>query len=224
MPRKIKVVDIPTEAFETAREEDVKEDDVKEDEALAPEGEGGSVPPWPLKGKEGGIKDDYIDTKEEASKQDDLIPITNSVNDPTIIEESKDNKPQKELVKCQYCNKNMLPKSLKYSHYQNCQGFKKINKITDKTPKPTEQPPEAPPPTPLPPSLRGVGTDPSLKGAPPPPITIPKSKTKSKPKPPQEEIVEESPTKTIDKPHPRTERMNLIKERYNNLVKNAFNI
>jgi hypothetical protein len=185
MPRKIKVVDITTEAFETAREEDVKEDDVKEDD---------------LKDE---IKDDYIDTKEEASKQDDLIPITNSVN-----EESKD-KPQKELVKCQYCNKNMLPKSLKYSHYQNCQGFKKINKITDKTPKPTEQPPEAPPPPPPPP--------------PPTTIAIPKSKPKPKPKP-QEEIVEESPTKTIDKPHPRTERMNLIKERYNNLVKNAFNI
>jgi len=183
MPRKIKVVDIPTEAFETAREEDVKEDDVKEDD---------------LKDE---IKDDYIDTKEEASKQDDLIPITNSVN-----EESKD-KPQKELVKCQYCNKSMLGKTLKYSHYQNCQSFKKINKITDKTPKPTEQPPEAPPPPP------------------PTNIVIPKSKPKPKPKPPaKEEIVEESPTKTIDKPHPRTERMNLIKERYNNLVKNAFNI
>ena len=101
MPRKIKVVDITTEAFETAREEDVKEDDVKEDD---------------LKDE---IKDDYIDTKEEASKQDDLIPITNSVN-----EESKD-KPQKELVKCQYCNKSMLGKTLKYSHYQNCQSFKK---------------------------------------------------------------------------------------------------
>ena len=191
MPRKIKVVDIPTEAFETAREEDVKEYDVKEDDVKDE------------------VKDDYIDTKEEASKQDDLIPIPNSVNETTIIEESKDNKPQKELVKCQYCNKNMLPKSLKYSHYQNCQGFKKINKITDKTLKPTEQPPEAPPPPPPPPTT----------------IAIPKSKPKPKPKPkPQEEIVEESPTKTIDKPHPRTERMNLIKERYNNLVKNAFNI
>ena len=73
MPRKIKVVDIPTEAFETAREEDVKEDDVKEDE----------------------IKDDYIDTKEEASKQDDLIPIPNSVNESTVIEEAKNDKPQK---------------------------------------------------------------------------------------------------------------------------------
>ena len=183
MPRKIKVVDIPTEAFETAREEDVK-DEIKDE----------------IKDE---VKDDYIDTKEEASKQDDLIPITNSVN-----EESKD-KPQKELVKCQYCNKSMLGKTLKYSHYQNCQSFKKINKITDKTPKPTEQPPEAPPPPPPPPTT----------------ITIPKSKPKPKPKPkPQEEIVEESPTKTIDKPHPRTERMNLIKERYNNLVKNAFNI
>ena len=181
MPRKIKVVDITTEAFETEREEDVKEDDVKEDD----------------------VKDDYIDTKEEASKQDDLIPITNSVN-----EESKD-KPQKELVKCQYCNKSMLGKTLKYSHYQNCQSFKKINKITDKTPKPTEQPPEAPPPPPEQPTN----------------IVIPKSKPKPKPKPPaKEEIVEESPTKNIDKPHPRTERMNLIKERYNNLVKNAFNI
>ena len=186
MPRKIKVVDIPTveeTVFETAREEDAKEDDVKEDE----------------------IKDDYIDTKEEASKQDDLIPIPNSV-----IEEAKNDKPQKELVKCQYCNKSMLGKTLKYSHYQNCQSFKKINKITDKTPKPTEQPPEAPPPPPPPP--------------PPTTITIPKSKPKSKPKPKEIIADEESPTKTIDKPHPRTERMNLIKERYNNLVKNAFNI
>ena len=190
MPRKIKVVDITTEAFETAREEDVKEDDVKEDD---------------LKDE---IKDDYIDTKEEASKQDDLIPIPNSVIESTVIEEAKNDKPQKELVKCQYCNKSMLGKTLKYSHYQNCQSFKKINKITDKTPKPTEQPPEAPPPPP------------------PTTIIIPKPKPKPKPRPkplPQEEIVEE-PTKTIDKPHPRTERMNLIKERYNNLVKNAFNI
>ena len=189
MPRKIKVVDITTEAFETAREEDVKEDDVKDE----------------IKDE---VKDDYIDTKEEASKQDDLIPIPNSVIESTVIEEAKNDKLQKELVKCQYCNKSMLSKTLKYSHYQNCQSFKKINKITDKTPKPTEQPPEAPPPPP-PPS--------------PTTITIPKSKPKPRPKP-QEEIVEESPTKTIDKPHPRTERMNLIKERYNNLVKNAFNI
>ena len=195
MPRKIKVVDIPTveeTVFETAQEEDVKEDDVKDE----------------IKDE---VKDDYIDTKEEASKQDDLIPIPNSVIESTVIEEAKNDKPQKELVKCQYCNKIMLSKTLKYSHYQNCQSFKKINKITDKTPKPTEQPPEAPPPPPPPP--------------PPTTIAIPKSKPKPKPKPkPQEEIVEESPTKTIDKPHPRTERMNLIKERYNNLVKNAFNI
>ena len=146
MPRKIKVVDIPTveeTVFETAQEEDVKEDDVKDE----------------IKDE---VKDDYIDTKEEASKQDDLIPIPNSVNESTVIEEAKNDKPQKELVKCQYCNKNMLPKSLKYSHYQNCQGFKKINKITDKTPKPTEQPPEAPPPT---------------------TIVIPKSKPKPKPRP-----------------------------------------
>ena len=121
MPRKIKVVDIPTveetvfapseggsvptprkEGGKTAQEDDVKEDDVKDE-----------------------VKDDYIDTKEEASKQDDLIPIPNSVNESTVIEEAKNDKPQKELVKCQYCNKNMLPKSLKYSHYQNCQGFKK---------------------------------------------------------------------------------------------------
>ena len=204
MPRKIEVVDIPTvedTVFETAQEEDVKD----EIEDGAPSEEGSVPPPR----KEGGIKDDYIDTKEEASKQDDLIPIINLVNEPTIIEESKDNKTQKELVKCQYCNKNMLGKTLKYSHYQNCQSFKKVNKITDKTPKPTEQPPEAPPPPPEQPTN----------------IVIPKSKPKPKPKPkPQEEIVEESPTKTIDKPHPRTERMNLIKERYNNLVKNAFNI
>ena len=95
----------------------------------------------------------------------------------------------------------------------------KNHRASKKQPVQAQEPPPEPPVAQaqaLPPSLGGVRTDPSLKGA--------KSKTKSKPKPPQEEIVEESPTKTIDKPHPRTERMNLIKERYNNLVKNAFNI
>jgi len=179
MPRKIKVVDIQEK--EELLFETAKEEDVK---------------------------DEYVDVKEEAVKEDEPV-VEEPVNEPTVITEPKDDKPQKELVKCQYCNKNMLPKSLKYSHYQNCQGFKKINKIndktindktiTDKTPTTTEQPP-------------------------PTSVVIPKPKPKPNPK--QKEIVEEeeSQTKTIDKPHPRTERMNLIKERYNNLVKNAFNI
>ena len=189
MPRKIKVVDIQTveeSVFETAQE------------------------------------DNYLDVKEEAVKEDavgDPSPeevINEPVNEQSIIAESKDDKPTKELVKCQYCNKSMLPKSLKYSHYQNCQGFKKINKINDKTDKAPTPPPPPPTPTPTPPEP----TAPAV-------IAKPKPKPKPRPKPiPQEEVnieTEASP-QPVSRPHPRTERLNLLKERYNNLVKNAFNV
>jgi hypothetical protein len=190
VPRKNKVVDIqPVEesVFESAQEEDAK--------------------------------DDYLDTKEEAAKEEEPLPITTNIQEEvvnTAINESKDDKPQKELVKCQYCNKNMLPKSLKYSHYQNCQGFKKINKINDKTP-PTPTPTTPPTPPPSPPN------DPPPES----PAVIAKPKPKPRPKRPLQEQEEESPTRTVEpttKPHPRTERINLLKERYNNLIKNAFNV
>ena len=188
MPRTIKVIDIqPVEepAFETAQEDDVK--------------------------------DEYLDVKQEASLQDEPIQDEQKepVNEPTVITEAIDDKPQKELVKCQYCNKNMLPKSLKYSHYQNCQGFKKINKINDKTPTPTPPPttpPTPPPTTPPPPPAAAV-------------VITPKPKPKPRPKPtPQEENQETEASPQPVRPHPRTERMNLLKERYNNLIKNAFNV
>jgi hypothetical protein len=193
MPRKIKVVDIQAveeSVFETAQE------------------------------------DNYLDVKEEAVKEDAVgaRPAPPSpeevINEQSIIAESKDDKPTKELVKCQYCNKSMLPKSLKYSHYQNCQGFKKINKIndkTDKTPAIAPAPITPPPPPPEPPTPAPVS---------PAVIAKPKQKPKPRPKPtPQEEVNHE--TEASPQPvskHPRTERMNLLKERYNNLIKNAFNV
>ena len=96
----------------------------------------------------------------------DIQAVEEPVNEPTVIEEPKDDKPTKELVKCQYCNKSMLPKSLKYSHYQNCQGFKNINKINDKTPTPTPPPPPfaepvaavCPPPPPPPAAKAAINT------------------------------------------------------------------
>ena len=166
-------------------------------------------------------EENYLDVKEEAVKEDAPPPSPEEViNEPSIIAEPKDDKPTKELVKCQYCNKSMLPKSLKYSHYQNCQGFKKINKINDKTPAtPTPTTPPPPPPTPPePPTPAPVA---------PAVIAKPKPKPKPRPKPiPQEEVnieTEASP-QPVSRPHPRTERLNLLKERYNNLVKNAFNV
>ena len=170
-------------------------------------------------------EDNYLDVKEEAVKEDAQPPspeevINEPVNEQSIIAESKDDKPTKELVKCQYCNKSMLPKSLKYSHYQNCQGFKKINKIndkTDKTPAIAPAPITPPPPPPEPPTPAPVS---------PAVIAKPKQKPKPRPKPtPQEEVNHE--TEASPQPvskHPRTERMNLLKERYNNLIKNAFNV
>ena len=167
-------------------------------------------------------EENYLDVKEEAVKEDAPPPSPEEViNEPSIIAEPKDDKPPKELIKCQYCNKSMLPKSLKYSHYQNCQGFKKINKINDKTPAtPTPTTPSPPPPTPPePPTPAPVA---------PAVIAKPKPKPKPRPKPTPQEEEEHQETEAspqlVRRPHPRTERMNLLKERYNNLVKNAFNV
>ena len=103
----------------------------------------------------------------------------------------------------------MMLKSLKYSHYQNCPNFKKINKVVKPEPKPEPKPTQSPPPPPSPS---------------PEPLPKPAARPKSVARPIKREIQEYEEHIEPIKQHPRTERIKVLKEKYNNLVKNAFNI
>jgi hypothetical protein len=100
-------------------------------------------------------------------------------------------------VKCQHCNKEMTMKSLKYSHSRNCLGLKKtIEKVSnEKVSQKTEDI---------------------------------KPRTVSAP-PPTPEPILAAPTLPIKmkaqvEEHPRVVRMKALKEKYNSLVQNAFNV
>jgi len=100
----------------------------------------------------------------------------------------------KDLAKCQHCNKEMTMKSLKYSHSKNCLGLKKTIETVSK---PIPQPPSTTPP-------------------PPPAATV---------SPPIQTIAKTKPQPiTIEAVSPKAERTKVIKEKYHNLVKHAFNI
>ena len=118
----------------------------------------------------------------------------------TIQSKSEDT----QKVKCQHCNKEMTFKSLKYSHSKNCVGLKKtIEKVSNEKASqktaPTSPPPLSPPPSPIPYTNIPVKTK-----QPQPAYICPSS---------------EPPTE-----HPRIARMKVLKEKYNSLVQNAFNV
>ena len=95
----------------------------------------------------------------------------------------------------------MTHKSLKYSHSQNCLGLKKtIDKVSNE--KASQKTASAPPPSAPPPSPY---TDIPVKIKQPTPAYICPSS--------------EPPTE-----HPRIARMKVLKEKYNSLVQNAFNV
>ena len=117
---------------------------------------------------------------------------------PTPIVEPEPIK-NKDLVKCQHCNKEMTMKSLKYSHSKNCLRLKKtIEKESKRIPQPPLTTPPPPPEAPQTVSL--------------PIKTIAKTKHQQ-----SQEVI-------IEAVNPKAERIKVIKEKYNNLVKNAFNI
>ena len=162
-------------------------------------------------------KDDYAEVQEEAvnenptpakpkrkapSKKSIIAeePIVGSVVEPEIKTEAPiiETKEQPK-VKCQLCNKEMSMKSLRYSHSRNCLGLKKtIEKVSnEKVSQKTED------------------IKPRSVSAPPPkPIVAPTLPVKMKAQV-EEARVEE---------HPRVTRMKVLKEKYNSLVQNAFNI
>jgi hypothetical protein len=164
-------------------------------------------------------KDDYAELKEEAVIENPTPPKPKRkapskkpiiAEEPIITEEPivepviKTEAPiietkEQPKVKCQHCNKEMSMKSLRYSHSRNCLGLKKtIEKVSnEKVSQKTED------------------IKPRSVSAPPPkPIVAPTLPVKMKAQV-EEARVEE---------HPRVTRMKVLKEKYNSLVQNAFNI
>ena len=170
-------------------------------------------------------KDEYAEIKEDANiieapeppkpkrKAASKKPVAEAVAEP-VVEAEVVQQPIEEItqpksedtnkVKCQHCSKVMTYKSLKYSHSQNCLGLKKtIDKVSNEKASqktaPTSPPPLSPPPSPIP------CTNIPVKIKQPQPAYI---------CPPSEAPPE----------HPRIARMKVLKEKYNSLVQNAFNV
>ena len=151
-------------------------------------------PPKPSKGRKPPTKG----KKPVAEPVVEVEPLLEVEAEPPLtvpVAEPKSEDTQK--VKCQHCNKEMTMKSLKYSHSRNCLGLKKtIEKVSnEKVSQKTED------------------IKPRTVSAPPPtpePILVaPTLPIKMKAQ------VEE---------HPRVVRMKALKEKYNSLVQNAFNV
>lgn len=101
-----------------------------------------------------------------------------------------------DLVKCQHCNKEMSTKSLKYSHSKNCLGLKKtIEKVSNEKASKASQ-----------------KATPKQAEAPKPQGRIAKAD------------LDKAPPLTQPEEHPRVARMKAAKEKYNHLVKSAFNV
>ena len=176
-------------------------------------------------------KDEYAEVKEDANiietppeppkpkrkaaaKKPVVEPVVEAEAEPVKeVEPLKEAEPVKETiqpksedtqkVKCQHCNKEMTLKSLKYSHSKNCLGLKKtIEKVSNEKVSQKTAPPAAPPP--------------------PPPSPIPYTNIPIKIKEPQPGYIFPSSEKPSE--HPRVARMKVLKEKYNNLVQNAFNV
>ena len=170
-------------------------------------------------------KDEYAEIKEDAQiietpeapkpkrKAAAKKPVAEAVVAEPVVEAVVEQQPVEEItqpksedtnkVKCQHCGKVMTYKSLKYSHSQNCLGLKKtIDKVSSvKASQKTASapPPLSPPPSPIP------YTDIPVKIKQPHPAYICPSS--------------EPPTE-----HPRIARIKVLKEKYNSLVQNAFNV
>ena len=172
-------------------------------------------------------KDDYTEVKEEAniieapeapkpkrkaaSKKTVVEPVIEAepetvkeVEVETVKEVIQSKSEETQKVKCQHCNKEMTLKSLKYSHSKNCLGLKKtIEKVSNE--KASQK--TAPPP---PPAIS------------PPPSPIPYTNIPVKIIEPQPAYI--FPSSEPQQEHPRMARMRVLKEKYNNLVQNAFNV
>ena len=167
-------------------------------------------------------KDEYAEIKEdaniieapEAPKPKRKAAAKKHVAEPVaepVVEAEVEQQPIEEInqpksedtnkVKCQHCSKEMTYKSLKYSHSKNCLGLKKtIEKVSNE--KASQKTASAPPPSAPPPSPY---TDIPVKIKQPTPAYI-------------------CPSSEPHTEHPRIARMKVLKEKYNSLVQNAFNV
>ena len=156
-------------------------------------------PPKPSKGRKPPTKG----KKPVAEPVVEVEPLLEVEAEPPLtvpVAEPKSEDTQK--VKCQHCNKEMTMKSLKYSHSRNCLGLKKtIEKVSNEK---VSHQSKAPP------------LDAGTQEAPPPPPTY-EAPTPSLP-------VKIKSCAEQHMAHPRVARMNALKEKYNSLVQNAFNV
>ena len=142
------------------------------------------------------VVEPVVEAEAEPVKEAPVEPVKEA---PVETTQTKSEDTQK--VKCQHCNKEMTLKSLKYSHSKNCLGLEKtIEKVSnEKVSQKTAAPPAPPPPSPIP-----YTNIPVKIKQPQPAYNFPSS---------------EQPAE-----HPRVARMKVLKEKYNNLVQNAFNV
>ena len=161
----------------------------------------GRKPPlFRAKGKKP-VPEPPLEPKVEAVPVEPEPAVEPPLTVPVAVPKSEDN----QKVKCQHCNKEMTMKSLKYSHSRNCLGLKKtIEKVSNEKVSHQSKAGEPPPPPPH-----------GGEAAPPPPPTYeaptPMLPVKTKSCAEQQE-------------HPRVVRMKELKEKYNSLVQNAFNV
>ena len=210
MGKKIITVDLnfPTSA---ALEEEVDEVEDKKDEYTEVKEEASNPgfepnPPPPLESSPGPSKRRKPPSKEKKNVAEPVVEADPIEPEPVVVDpppikvgiDSKDT----QKVKCQHCNKEMSMKSLKYSHSRNCLGLKRtIEKVSNEK---VSHLPKAEAPSPC----KAEEPPPAYKLDAPTLVLPVKMKT----------CAEQHMA------HPRVARMNALKEKYNSLVQNAFNV
>jgi hypothetical protein len=200
MGKKIISVDLNFPPAEVKDEEVDEVEDKKDEYTEVKEATEPNSPPPPLAPKPS--KERKPPSKGKKPVEPPLEAVVEPVVEvePSLEAEPPTTQPKSEdtqKVKCQHCNKEMTMKSLKYSHSRNCLGLKKtIEKVSnEKVSQKTEDI---------------------------------KPRTVSAP-PPTPEPILAAPTLPIKmkaqvEEHPRVLRMKTLKEKYNSLVQNAFNV
>ena len=214
MGKKIITVDLNFPPAEVKDEEVDEVEDKKDEYTEVKEATEPNSPPPPLAPKPS------KERKPPSKGKKPVEPPLEAVDEPVVeVEPSLEAEPpttqpkseDTQKVKCQHCNKEMTMKSLKYSHSRNCLGLKKtIEKVSNEKvshlPRAGAPPPplkgEAPPP---PPPTTGIAQAPTPNLGPREPVKI-------------KSCAEQHMA------HPRVARMNALKEKYNSLVQNAFNV
>ena len=209
MGKKIITVDLNFPPSEVKNEEVDEVEDKKDEYKEVVEEAADANPPPPLESSPGPSKrrkPPLFRAKEKKNVAEPVVEADPIEPEPVVVDpppikvgiDSKDT----QKVKCQHCNKEMSMKSLKYSHSRNCLGLKRtIEKVSNEK---VSHLPKAEAPSPC----KAEEPPPAYKLDAPALVLPVKMKT----------CAEQHMA------HPRVARMNALKEKYNSLVQNAFNV